>query len=90
MDGFEFDKVAELRQISNDARTGDAGARNQLIEVIRNLDNKNLMLIAKAFNQFWNLVNIAEQQHRIRRRLSYKRRAESHPQKGSVEELRPR
>lgn len=85
-----LDKVAEIRKLSQDARTGDAGAKNQLIEVIRNLDNKNLMLIAKAFNQFLNLVNIAEQQHRIRRRLSYKRRAESHPQKGSLEELLPR
>ena len=85
-----LDKVAEIRKLSQDARTGDAGARVQLIEVIRNLDNKNLMRIAKAFNQFLNLVNIAEQQHRIRRRLSYKRRAESHPQKGSLEELLPR
>ncbi len=85
-----LDKVTEIRELSQDARTGDREARNQLIGVIQNLDNKNLMLIAKAFNQFLNLANIAEQQHRVRRRLSYKRLTEPHPQKGSLEELLPR
>lgn len=85
-----LDKVAEIRELSQQARANDKEARKELIEVIKNLDDKELMLIAKAFNQFLNLTNIAEQQHRIRRRLSYKREAEPHPQKGSLEELIPR
>jgi len=42
--------------------------------------------VARAFSQFLNLANIAEQHHRIRRRREYLRVHGSQPQRGSCEE----
>lgn len=83
-------KVAEIRELSQKARTGDNEAKQRLLTTIKKLDNQSLRLMAKAFNQFLNLANIAEQHHRVRRRRSYQREAEPHPQAGSLEELLPR
>lgn len=83
-------KVAEIRNVAQKARSGNSSARKKVISVIKSLDNKEMMLVTKAFNQFMNLANIAEQYHRVRRRRSYRRLSEPHPQKGSLEELVPR
>ncbi len=85
-----LDMVARIRELSQQARTGDTRARRQLIATIQRLDNRTLMLMAKAFNQFLNLANIAEQQHRVRRRREYRRFSDPQPQVGSLEELLPR
>jgi len=83
-------KVAEIRELSQKSRAGDDFSQGKLIKAVAALDNNSLKLMAKAFNQFLNLANIAEQHHRIRRRKSYQRRSESGPQRGSIEELLPR
>ncbi len=85
-----LDKVAQIRALSQKARTGDTEARAQLVDVVSNLDNRALRLIAKSFNQFMNLSNIAEQHHRVRRRRAYRRLSDPRPQAGSLEELVPR
>lgn len=82
--------VARIRELSQQARTGDQQATDALISAISSLDNNSLRLMAKAFNQFLNLANIAEQHHRIRRRKSYQRSSASGPQRGSLDELLPR
>lgn len=83
-------QVQKIRELSQSARNGNKNDRKKLIGIIQRLNNQELLVIAKAFNHFLNLANIAEQHHRIRRSLSYKRLAEPHPQKGSLEELIPR
>lgn len=85
-----LEKVADIRELSQNARDGNEEARRDLVAVVQGLDNKSLRLVAKAFNQFLNLANIAEQHHRVRRRRSYQRMAEPHPQKGSLDECLPR
>lgn len=85
-----LDRVAEIREISQQARSGDDQARNRLTALIEQLDNRHLMLMAKAFGQFLNLANIAEQQHRVRRRREYRKYDNPTPQDGSLEELLPR
>lgn len=62
-----LDKVENIRQLSKSARAGNKADRNQLIETIKHLKNEELTPIARAFNQFLNLTNIADQYHTISR-----------------------
>lgn len=58
--------VEKVRQLSKDGRhSGDSAA---LIEALEVLDEKDIVPVARAFNQFLNLSNIAEQYHRVHRR----------------------
>ncbi len=82
--------VARIRDVSQQFRGGDKSARDSLIDLIGKLDDRHLMLMAKAFGHFLNLANIAEQHHRVRRRREYRRHNDQRPQKGSLEELFPR
>jgi phosphoenolpyruvate carboxylase len=45
------------------------------------------LTVARAFAQFLNLANIAEQHHRVRRRREYQRDENARPQPGSCEEV---
>lgn len=65
--GAEFlEKVENIRLLSKDGRqSGDSAA---LIAALEALDDKEIVPVARAFNQFLNLSNIAEQYHRVHRR----------------------
>ncbi|NVK75697.1 phosphoenolpyruvate carboxylase [Marinomonas sp. CT5] len=64
-EGF-LEKVENIRLLSKDGRqSGDSAA---LIEALEALDDKEIVPVARAFNQFLNLSNIAEQYHRVHRR----------------------
>ncbi len=64
-DGF-LEKVENIRLLSKNGRqSGDSAA---LIEALEALDDKEIVPVARAFNQFLNLSNIAEQYHRVHRR----------------------
>jgi len=56
-----FNKVEDIRQTSKDAQ--DSGDFEGLHALLRSLDDDTILLIAKAFSQFLNLTNIAEQHH---------------------------
>ena len=64
-EGF-LEKVENIRLLSKDGRqSGDSAA---LIQALEELDDKEIVPVARAFNQFLNLSNIAEQYHRVHRR----------------------
>ncbi|AEF55679.1 phosphoenolpyruvate carboxylase [Marinomonas posidonica] len=64
-EGF-LEKVENIRLLSKDGRqSGDSAA---LIDALEALDDKEIVPVARAFNQFLNLSNIAEQYHRVHRR----------------------
>ncbi len=67
--GAEF--VAEIERIrkgAKAARRGSSEGSEQLHSSLAALDEDELLPVARAFGQFLNLANIAEQHHSIRRR----------------------
>ncbi len=62
-----LEKVETIRKLSKSAMAGSQADRDLLIEEIKNLPNEQLTPVARAFNQFLNLTNIADQYHTISR-----------------------
>lgn len=82
-----YDKVERIRILGKRARDGEAGARDELIQLLSRLGDDELLPVARAFTQFLNLANIAEQYHRVRRRRAHQWRTDEPPQPGSVRAL---
>lgn len=61
-----FQLVEDIRTIAKARRNGDPDATNKLVDTIRsaNLEQKNILI--KAFSNYFQLINIAEDQERIR------------------------
>lgn len=57
------DFLEEIESIRKYAKRQDNGA--QLHEYLRNLPDNHLLPVARSFNQFLQLANIAEQHHRV-------------------------
>jgi phosphoenolpyruvate carboxylase len=85
-----FDQVELIRTLAKQARDGDKAAGQELNRVLESLEDHELTPVARAFTQFLNLANIAEQYHRVRRRRAWQFVEDKAPQQGSVEELFPR
>lgn len=62
-----FDTVEQIRQLGKQVRDGDQNAQQQLDTLLSTLDDHELLPVARAFTQFLNLANIAEQHHQVRR-----------------------
>ncbi|MBY8120345.1 phosphoenolpyruvate carboxylase [Vibrio fluvialis] len=62
-----LEKVETIRKLSKSARAGNQADRENLIEEIKSLNNDELTPVARAFNQFLSLTNIADQYHTISR-----------------------
>lgn len=66
--GEEFlEKIEAIRQLSIKSHEGDDAAREQLVDLLRNLSDEELLPVTRAFSQFLNLANVAEQFHTISR-----------------------
>jgi phosphoenolpyruvate carboxylase len=64
----------EIRQVSRRAReTGDPVVRAELAHAVADLDLEQQTTILRAFALFFQLANLAEQQHRVRRRRDVER-----------------
>ncbi|MEQ9463470.1 MAG: phosphoenolpyruvate carboxylase [Haliea sp.] len=62
--------VEKIRRLSKSARVGAEGnSHDELLAVLRNLDNEQLVPVARAFSQFLNLANIADQHHTVSRQM---------------------
>lgn len=77
-----LETIEEIRSLSKKAVSGDKEAKEKLIDFLANLDDETILPVARAFNQFLNLSNLAEQYHRIRRTRVF--RENEHPQPGSL------
>jgi phosphoenolpyruvate carboxylase len=63
--GF-VDKIETIRGFAKRGRQGDETAQRELIDYLRRLPDQDLLPVTRAFNQFLNLANIAEQHYRAR------------------------
>ena len=65
--GHEFvDRIETIRGLAKRGRKGDTSSGRELIEYLRKLPDHELLPVTRAFNQFLNLANIAEQHYRAR------------------------
>jgi len=79
-----FELVERIRRTAVDFhRGGDPRAGASLAATLRSLDPDAVMTVVRAFTQFSQLANIAEDRHHIRRRRAH-RVAGSKPQNGSI------
>lgn len=67
LDDSFLDKIEQIRHLSKSSRQGDDAAREEMLTLLSSLSDDELVPFAKAFNQFLNLANIAEQFHTISR-----------------------
>jgi len=88
--GHEGDRLTtvlkEALQLSIAGRKGEAAARDRLNRLLQELGSGEKLVVARAFAQYLNLANIAEEYHRIRRRRFYLRNPDHGLQRGSIEE----
>ncbi len=63
--GF-VDKIETIRGFAKRGRQGDGSSQRELIDYLRRLPDQDLLPVTRAFNQFLNLANIAEQHYRAR------------------------
>ncbi len=69
-EGEEFLELIErIRGLSKGARDGVEADREALLNQLRCLDQSQLVPVARAFAQFLNLANIADQQHLVSRQM---------------------
>lgn len=84
--GFElYNKVETLRRLSKEAYKGNRESLKVLLHTLQALTPKEILVVVRAFSYFLNLVNIAENYHRIRRGRWHQSHSHISPQKGSLE-----
>ena len=66
--GDEFlDQIEQIRHLSKSGREGSEADHAKLVALLKNLDDSQLVPVTRAFTQFLNLANIAEQFHTVSR-----------------------
>ena len=67
-----LDEVEHIRRLSRDARaTSRASRREALKRSVTGLELERQALVLRAFSVYFQLANLAEQHHRLRRRRQY-------------------
>ncbi|HEX5974907.1 MAG TPA: phosphoenolpyruvate carboxylase, partial [Rubrobacteraceae bacterium] len=80
-----FDTEEEVRLLCKRLRFGyDLALDERLRRKIQGLDGEQLRKIVRAFSVYFQLVNIAERYHRIRRRRQYESSPSNPPQRASL------
>ena len=68
-----YDTVETIRQVAVESRSHGEMPVGKLRELLDPLDDETLLEVARAFSQFLNLANLAEQRHRERLRRQHER-----------------
>ncbi|NWN92566.1 phosphoenolpyruvate carboxylase [Marinobacter adhaerens] len=66
-----FELIEEVRAAAKSDRRKESGSGQRLISLLGKLRDDELLPVTRAFNQFLNLANLAEQYHGIRRRRDH-------------------
>ncbi|MCP3137327.1 phosphoenolpyruvate carboxylase [Pyxidicoccus xibeiensis] len=84
-----FDLEEEVRRLAIQRRRGPVAGRRasagELAEVLKLLPLERAEPVVRAFSVYFQLVNLAEQHHRIRRARLHASTATARPQRGSLE-----
>lgn len=81
-----YDIVEHIRVLAKTGRAGQAEAKKELADLLRELDDDLIMPVAKAFSKFLSLANIAEQHHRVRRTRYWQCKGGDTKQTGSIDD----
>ncbi|MBX5437409.1 MAG: phosphoenolpyruvate carboxylase [Alicyclobacillaceae bacterium] len=80
-----FDSVERVRRAAKRLRVeATADSRDRFAAEISRIPPEHRAHVIHAFSLYFQLVNIAEQNHRVRRRREYERSSGSRPQRGSL------
>lgn len=66
-----FELIEEIRAAAKSDRRQESGSGQRLVNLLGKLSDDELLPVTRAFNQFLNLANLAEQYHGIRRRRDH-------------------
>ena len=66
-----FQLIEEIRAAAKADRRQESGSGQRLLQLLSNLEDDQLLPVTRAFNQFLNLANLAEQYHGIRRKRGH-------------------
>lgn len=66
-----FDLIEQIRAAAKADRKHESGSSQRLVELLTSLGETDLLPVTRAFNQFLNLANLAEQYHSIRRKRDH-------------------
>lgn len=72
-----FNTEERIRALAKARRSGDAVAAEELQRQVSSLGNEAARVVAAAFAAYFDLVNLAEEEHRVR--LLHQHENESHP-----------
>lgn len=64
-----FTKIEKVRNLAKEGRTDEQPAYEELLQALHELSEDDVLPLSRAFTQFLNLANIAEEHHRVRRHL---------------------
>jgi len=81
-----YDQVERVRALAKGARGGGEADFAVLAAELSRLPVDAALPLSRAFAHFLNLANIAEQQHRVRRRRAHQADPSGQPQRGSCED----
>lgn len=62
-----YERIEEVRAAAKADRRQESGSGQRLVNLLGKLSDDELLPVTRAFNQFLNLANLAEQYHSIRR-----------------------
>jgi phosphoenolpyruvate carboxylase len=80
-----FQTEERTRSLCKTLRTAHSHrAEKQLKNLLHSLDLEDAVELIRAFSVYFQLVNIAEQHHRIRRKRFYELHTPNEPQRGSI------
>ncbi len=83
-----FDLVEWVRKTTISLRReSNASLEKKLLRKIRSLSLSDLTRLIRAFTVYFQLVNLAEEKHRIRRKRYYESLPHASAQRGSLEEI---
>lgn len=66
-----YERIEEIRAAAKADRLQESGSGQRLVTLLGQLSDTELLPVTRAFNQFLNLANLAEQYHGIRRKRGH-------------------